>query len=353
MRRDRFQESDDTAQDSFLDVIANVVGVLVILVMLVSVSASQGMLASKNNSKEDQLAKLEGSATFQELSLVRSELDTAKRQVLASQRAIQDVTLQAIRINRESATYDQHRNELAMHRAVIEDDLERRRSQLDSRRQSEFDVQRKLMESQLKLDEMTQEQLTLATAPGVVEEVESVPTPLAKTVDQPAIHLRVRHGLVSIVPLEELLREVESRVDEIRRRLQTRDEVIETIGPLNSYRLKYTVTKHVSARSVGGPRAGQPQSTVHEQYAQILPTAEKIGQNVEQALMPGSALHAHLRSLQRQAPPVVVWLYTDSFNEFRPIKRALWEMGFSLAVRPMQPGAQIGASPHGTKSSAQ
>jgi hypothetical protein len=74
---------------------------------------------------------------------------------------------------------------------------------------------------------------------------------------------------------------------------------------------------------------------------------------VEQALMPGSTLHSRLNSYQRQLPSVVIWLYTDSFDEFRPLKRALWEMGASVAVRPMQPGSLIGASPHGTKSSAQ
>jgi len=48
-----------------------------------------------------------------------------------------------------------------------------------------------------------------------------------------------------------------------------------------------------------------------------------------------------------------VWLYSDSFEQFRLLKRTLWEMGYSLATRPLEPGTNIGASPHGTKSAAQ
>ena len=81
--------------------------------------------------------------------------------------------------------------------------------------------------------------------------------------------------------------------------------------------------------------------------------SDDIGQSVERALMPGSALYEHLQDHRRESPPIDVWLYTDSFDEFRPLKRALWEMGFSLATRPLRPQDPIGASPYGTKSAAQ
>ncbi|NOY29041.1 MAG: hypothetical protein GXP28_02355, partial [Planctomycetes bacterium] len=122
---------------------------------------------------------------------------------------------------------------------------------------------------------------------------------------------------------------------------------------LGGYRLRFTITKRTAAGSIGGPRAGQRQRVDHDQFAQILPVSDELGQNVEQALQPGSELYERLHRNLRKPPPVVVWLYTDSFNEFRPLKRALWEKGIAVAVRPMRPGTQIGASPHGSKSSAQ
>jgi len=352
MRPDRTYEEEDSTDDSFLDVIANVVGVLIILVMLVGVRASHSAIVAKSEPPAD-IQEVKSSASTVDLAPLQEALDQARRQAVASQREIQKMAVRIVTIGQETVVHDRRRVELAMHRSIIEKDLQQRRSKLDSDRQQEFDVQRKLVEAQIHLDEMTKEQLALATASPAVEEVECVPTPLAKTVEEEAIHLRLHKGLVSIVPLEELLAEVQYHVEDFRRRLQSRDEVVETFGPLGGYRLRFTITKRNAAGSVGGPRAGQLQRTFHDQFAQVLPVSDEIGQNVEQALRPGSELHQRLHSYQRQTPPVVVWLYTDSFNEFRPLKRALWEMGVAVAVRPMRPGALIGASPHGSKSSAQ
>jgi len=45
----RAAENSNNSQDSFLDVIANVVGILIILVMLVGVQASQRVLVAENS----------------------------------------------------------------------------------------------------------------------------------------------------------------------------------------------------------------------------------------------------------------------------------------------------------------
>ncbi|MCA9232331.1 MAG: hypothetical protein KDA57_16910 [Planctomycetales bacterium] len=353
----KYPEEGDSGQDSFLDVVANVVGVLIILVMLVGVRASHSLFTAKTKepavTQETSLADEVSGQVPQDLAELRQALDQAQKQAIASHRENEQLTFKLAKLTVESAAHDQRRAELAMHRTLIEEDLEKRRSQLDLHKQQEFDVQRQLVEAQLKLDEITKEQLTLAMAPAPIEEVECVPTPLARTVEGESIHLRLQKGLVSIVPLEELLHEVENRVVDIRRRLQSRDEVVETIGPLNGYRLRFTVAKSRSVNSVMGPRVGLSYEVTHEQFAQVLPVSDDLGQTVEQALMPGAVLYERLHFDRRQRPSVVIWLYTDSFDEFRPLKRELWKLGATVAVRPMQPGALIGASPHGTKSAAQ
>jgi len=355
MPRARFPD-DDSSEDSFLDVVANVVGVLIILVMLVGAQASRSALGtSTNESATDSNLPV---ATHQiqqdqDTDALRGKLEFATQAALAAQRNLQETNLQISKIRYESQAYDQQRVELAMHRSLLEDDLEIRKQKLNQQQQREFDVQRQLLESKFELDELSQEQLRLISEPAAVTEVECVPTPLAKVVEGEAIHLRLSKGLVSVVPLEELLAEIQYNVEGLRRRLQERSRIVETFGPLDGYRLKLTVAKRTSAESVGGPLVGQIQRTSYSQYAEILPISEDIGQNVEQALLPGGRLHQLLQTGRRQKPAVVVWLYTDSFDEFRPLKRALWEMGLSLATRPMRPGTPIGASPHGTRAAAQ
>jgi len=353
MRSDRFHE-EDSSEDSFLDVVANVVGVLIILIMLVGAQASRSVLmAESNKSVIDKKLPVANQESELDADTLLSELESATQAALSTQRSLQATSLQIAKISYETQAYDQQRVELARHRSLLEEDLENRKQQLNDQQQSEFGVQRQLLESKLDLDKLNQEQLSLISAPETVTEVECVPTPLAKVVEGESIHLRLSKGLVSVVPLEELLAEIQYNVEGLRRRLQVNGRVVETYGPLNGYRLKLTVTKQSSARSVGGPLVGQIQRNNYDQYAEVLPISDDLGQNVEQALLPGGRLYQLLQAQRRQKPAVVVWLYTDSFDEFRPLKRALWKMGFSLATRPMRPGVHIGASPQGTRAAAQ
>ncbi len=347
------QIQEESAQDSFLDVIANLVGVIIILVMLVGAKATRDVLKGANPPEQTAAVPTVPSDTALVDNALPEKLREARTQALAAKSEMEKVATRLVRIRQETAAYNAERVTLAMHRSVIEEDIARRRQELDADKQTEFDVQRRIAESQFKLDELTQEQLGLLSGPETVEELESVPTPLAREVGGETIHLRLKNGLVSIVPFNELLAEVQSHAEDIGRRLQTSNHVVDTFGPIDGYRVRMTVIRQADPNSIGGPRAGQMQRSSFEQFAEVLPTSESIGQNVEMALMPGGSLHQYLQDRRRQAPAVVVWLYSDSFDDFRLLKRSLWEMGFSMATRPLMPGTNIGASPHGTKAAAQ
>jgi len=353
MRRVSFQE-EDSSEDSFLDVVANVVGVLIILIMLVGAQASRGLLVvSSEKLPESETPNQAINNADTNVKELREELQLAQQSAIASERAVENLALQVTKVSHESQAYDRQRVELAMHRSLLEEDLQRRKEQLDGKQQREFDVQRQLLETKLDLDELMQEQISLVSAPETVTEVECIPTPLARVVEGQAIHLRLSQGLVSVVPFEKLMEEVQFNIQGTLRRLQNHGKTVETYGPLDGYRLKLTMVRRKSQGSVGGPLVGQTQRVKIGWEAEILPVSTEIGQNVEQSLLSGGVLHKHLLAQQRERPAVVVWLYTDSFDEFRPLKRALWEMGFSMATRPMRPGSNIKASPHGTRAAAQ
>ena len=356
MRRINHQ-ADDTGQDSFLDVVANVVGVLIILVMVVGVQASRSVVTtSKSQSAKSHTPRpstTESQNENENLATLRTRLNKERKAVRSVERSLEKLVMQVVNLSGEAEAQNKRRIELAMHRSVIEEDLEQRRARLDEQSQRDFDVQRDLVEKELELEELNREQMALLASAPVTEEIECIPTPLAKTVEDKAIHLRVSNGLVSIVPLEEMLEEVQYYVEDVRRRLRESNKVVQTIGPINGYRLRLTVIKRYAQQGVVGPRLGEPRRVKIGQFAEFIPTSEEIGQNVEQSLMPGGALYDLLRKHRRDKPAVVVWLYTDSFQEYRPLKRALWEQGFSVATRPMRPGAYIGASPEGTKAAAQ
>lgn len=353
MRHDKYQQ-EDSSEDSFLDVVANVVGVLIILVMLVGAQASRSvLLAIPEVPPPDNTPELLAPEPHMDVVALRMELQEAKDAAFVSQRAVRELDSKIRKINYEVKAYDKQRIELAMHRSLLEEDLQRRKDRLDEGEQREFEVQRQLMESKLDLDQLSQEQLSLVSAAETVTELECVPTPLAHMVQGKSIHLRLSKGLVSVVPFEKLMDEVQYNIEGTKRRLQERGQTVETYGPLDGYRLKLTIAQLKPPNSFGGPLAGQIQRVKVGWEAEIVPVSTEIGQNVEQSLLPNGSLYKHLLSLRHDKPAVVVWLYTDSFDEFRPLKRALWELGFSLATRPMKPGLNIKASPHGTRAAAQ
>ena len=89
-----------------------------------------------------------------------------------------------------------------------------------------------------------QEQISLMGATEEVEEIESVPTPLAKTVTGDEIHVRLRHGQLAVVPVDALLDEVEQRGGSyFRGGLAQRNEATDTYGPIDGFRLRLSVQR--------------------------------------------------------------------------------------------------------------
>jgi len=78
-----------------------------------------------------------------------------------------------------------------------------------------------------------------------------------------------------------------------------------------------------------------------------------LGETVEQALRPGSQFRGRLSAPQAKGATVTLWVYPDSFEEFRAVKQELFKLGFLTAGRPLPAGHPIGGSPEGTRSSAE
>jgi len=343
-------ESDDElpGQDSFLDIVANMVGILIILVMVVGVRASQ--VAALPRSEQTSAGR---SASVGDVEELKEELNEAVRSALNEKQSIEQSILRAVNLRQEAELADAKRLELKMLQTAIEKNISDRRGRLDLVKQEEFDVQRQIVQAQIELDQLTQEQLSLLDAPSEVEEIESVPTPLAKEVTGDEIHVRLKHGLLAIVPVKPLLAEVEHRgLDYLRRGLRENDAAADVYGPIDGFRLRLFLEVLTDGPATASPLVGGAKRTM-VQMGEFLPTADELGQPVEQAMLPDSTLMRLLRARRSAQPALVVWAYPDSYSKLGTIKRTLWELGAPLAVRPLDMDQRIIFSSHGTKSSAQ
>ena len=67
-----------------------------------------------------------------------------------------------------------------------------------------------------------------------------------------------------------------------------------------------------------------------------------LGQPVAQALAPTSEFRSRLAALKPQGTTVTIWVYPDSFDDFRTIKAELFKLGYLTAGRPLPDGHPIG-----------
>jgi hypothetical protein len=347
----------ESARDSFLDVIANLVGVVIIVATLVGAWANRDEIESRKDLPTEQAASIVPQATPPYDGPREKDLEKARLEAMAARSELEKLATQLVQIRDEAAEFDNNRITLAMHRKVIEEDIEQRRNQLDADKQKEFDVQRQIGEAQIQLDLLTKQQMGLLSVPETVETLESVPTPLARDVEGQSLYLRIKAGQLSVVPINELMSEAAKRADEIRRKLQQRGKVVETFGPMDGYRIQLSIIRQADPTSVTGPRAGQIERFSIHPFVDILPTADAIGQDVEVTLAPGGAVYRYLEEHRRTTPTVLVLLHTDSFKHCAFIKRVLWQMGLSVAMFPIGPNdplrASLGGSSGGVGISAQ
>jgi hypothetical protein len=253
----------------------------------------------------------------------------------------------------QAALTEQRRQALLTLQASVEQQIAERRAKLDDAGKTQFDVQRAIAEAEMKLSELTQEQVSLVSQTIDVEEVECVPTPLAKTVEGDEIHVRIKRGMLAVVPSDGLLEEFRARGGEyIRSGLRDRNSVEDVYGPIDGFRMRLSVKRHTVSVQ-GPPGVPLPQQTVPEVQAVFLPVSEDIGQTIDQALLPSSPFMRQLKARRTARPAVTAWVYPDSYGELRTLKRAMWEAGVALAIRPLPNGQPIIFSTNGSKSSAQ
>ena len=85
----------------------------------------------------------------------------------------------------------------------------------------------------------------------------------------------------------------------------------------------------------------------------LLPTDNTLGEPAGEALGEGSRFREVLAAYRPDETTVTIWVYEESFAEFRALKKALYRMGYATAGRPLPRNVPIGGSPDGTKSAAQ
>jgi hypothetical protein len=332
MRRPPTDHTADIGSDSFLDVVTNIVGILIILVMVVGMRAKNAPLeVDETASNTDSAKAAETESLFAEGAAVEADIHRLHRQALGLE---QELSLQ-----------DAARNQLAVIIAMAEKELNERKAQLDDDERQQFEQQAQLTAARADLAE-TKRQVELAGAdsPPAVE-VRAYHTPISRTVYGKEVHFQLSAGNVAYIPIEELfeLARDETRANMVR--VSDLSNRVLTVGPKQGFEMHFTIDVIVNSR--------QSQMAVRSKEWQVVPVQARLGEPAGDALGNGSNFRRVLAQHSPQDTTVTIWTYPDSFSEYRTLNEELHRLGYATAGRPLPKGFPIGGSPHGSKSAAQ
>ena len=182
--------------------------------------------------------------------------------------------------------------------------------------------------------------------------VENYPTPISHAVNSNEAHFQLSGGSIVHIPLQELLEQFQADGKRKAYKLAELPEITETIGPVNGFRLKYTLERR-DLTPEEAKAHGRMGSYVQLKKWTLIPVVDALGEPPDVALNEGSAFRKALAKLRPGQHTVTIWTYEDSFDAFRQIRTELYRLGFTTAARPLPLGQPITGSPEGSKSAAQ
>jgi hypothetical protein len=341
MARLRKNQDEIVGQDSFLDIVANLVGIMIILVMVVGARAKNAMVIAGSHLPKPSLTKTSIEAEVANAKGIADQVEADFRRI-ESQIGRQEVEL---------AYREEERNRVQMLVMHAERLLADQRQLLDESQRNAFDHQKEIIAAQSELNEIRQGlgHLENSTVQNAI--IEHLPTPMAKTVFGHEIHLRLYAGKIAYVPWDEFVLRLKEDAPRKASRLREQAEYTDTIGPLGGFWMRYTLKRE--SQVLQGKTGVAVQQTIALDRFVLLPESEIVGESVEEALAQGSQLNLLLANHRPSATTITIWTYPDSFQQFRQLKRALYERGYVTAARPLPNDHPIGGSPDGTRSAAQ
>jgi len=321
MRRQTHNPNDAIGgQDSFLDIVANLVGILIILVVVVSAHASS---ASKDAVATDDL-----DAQYSQKQTQLKQLRSRVKKMTIDNHQLEHDIVKERRLTKALA--DERHAKLML--------LEQARQSIKTETENWESYQKEDFEAQIEISNLKQ-QLT------------SVHQEMAARENQVTEINRIESSRISHVPMDELVEQMKAQWQVVSKDLENSNQTVATVGPIENYRLQYKLKKkRVEQNSPAGPIK---RDVIKFDHFVILPTVHDLGETVDSQLFSNSQFISQLSGRQPEKTTISIWVYPDSFSEFMNMKKHLHQQGFQVASWPLEFNRPISGGPNGFKTSAQ
>lgn len=313
--------------DAFLDIVANLVGILIILVVVLG--------AQSHSIMTDVRAKQERPTDPRQVEANDSDMEALGRAAsLAASAQADSVRLESTikQFDARIAKQNERRTILLALLSEAEAAWEDEQQKLDEAQRWAAERQVKVASLTKQLTEMKGERSQLENAQPPVIAISHLPTPMAKTVFGKELYLRLKDNRLSVIPFESLADEIGR--DFRRTSGSSRDGVSDAaVGPIRGYVARYVMNRSNELVSNGNQIARMTRARVL--VAAFEPLREPHGETIETVLANDDWLDIELAGYDPETTTVTVAVYPDSYAAFRKLKERIYAKGYATAARPI------------------
>lgn len=337
--------------DSFLDVVANVVGILIILMVLAGVRAGKAPVKLTNDpppvAVEAPPPILAAPASAED----REKAEARRRELAALQ--LQSVELQSEldRLRSAAGEHETKLSELQSQEAVqrnrvtaLGSNLEGQLAELRTNQQQTQELLAAAQAARIRLKRKATEVAAAEKQPNRVEQLQHYITPVSRVIteNETELHFRCLGAAVTTVPIDQLVERMKAQMERQREVILRLKKYSGSVGPVRGWNLNYIIE---TQQHLGLVRASVSQF-------ELIPESDLDAERAEVALRPDSVFRNELRKAE-PGSTITFWVYPDSFPLFRKLQALAHREGFTVAARPLPEGTPIMGSPHGSRSAAQ
>ena len=179
-------------------------------------------------------------------------------------------------------------------------------------------------------------------------------TPVSQLLQTEELFFECQGGRVTVIDVGAMLEQMHRDRGEKAKQLATQWEVEGETDPVGAFRMHYTLERERGAAD--GPGGALPLPETQFSYSaswRVEPINAARGETEQAALAAGSEFHRVVDALDPRVTAVTFWVYPDSFSLYRRLRDLLHDRDFVVAGRPLPDGAPIGSSRNGTASRGQ
>jgi hypothetical protein len=338
--------------DSFLDVVANVVGIILrlILVAWIGGRAYKATLPTPDLAPVPEMS--ERAAPAEPTDERMPMLVRHKRELGAQQKAL--VGKEAERASMRSVVAQLRLDLKALSTKCQATETQAAATAEATKRQAKAAHSVGLSEAQLReqADRLRAEAERLRKSPVQRKEFR-YRTPASGEVRPLELMFECKAGRVTPIDIDALNRLMRTDSKAQAEELRTRWQLTPTTAPVGAFRLRYTLEREPTP---GGPVEGPPGEGAFR-YTRTRWEAEAVedvrGEPGDKALAEGSDFRATIDKLDKKTTLVTLWVYPDSFALYRQLRDYMHDRDIVVAGRPLADGAPITSSIQGLASRGQ